>query len=115
MITGIPGLSENIHIHAIIDRYLEHSRIFIFQNGGKPLYFMGSADWMPRSLYNRIEVVTPVLDKDCQKELQFIFDSGFNDNMKSFVVDGKGQNIRYTDGAGKIRSQEILYKHYKNK
>ena len=115
MITGIPGLSENIHIHAIIDRYLEHSRIFIFQNGGKPLYFMGSADWMPRNLYNRIEVVTPVLDKDCQKELQFIFDSGFNDNMKSFVVDGKGQNIRYTDGAGKIRSQEILYKHYKNK
>lgn len=47
--------------------------------------------------------------------MQFIFDSGFNDNMKSFVVDGKGQNIRYTDGAGKIRSQEILYKHYKNK
>ena len=56
-----------------------------------------------------------VAQGDCQKELQFIFDSGFNDNTKSFVVDGKGQNIRYTDGAGKIRSQEILYKHYKNK
>lgn len=114
MITNIPNLSENIHIHAIIDRYLEHSRIFIFKNGGKPLYFMGSADWMPRNLYNRIEVVAPIYDKDCQKELQFIFDTGFNDNVKSFIVDGSGQNLRYLgDGDKKIRSQEILYCHYK--
>lgn len=114
LIPHIPGLSDNIHIHAIIDRYLEHSRIFIFQNGGKPLYFMGSADWMPRNLYNRIEVVTPVLDKDAQEELQLIFDQGFNDNEKSFIVDGKGTNQRYLDGSGKIHSQENLYHHYKN-
>lgn len=111
MITGISGLSENIHVHAIIDRYLEHSRIFIFRNGGNPLYFMGSADWMPRNLYNRIEVVTPVLDKDCKKELQYIFDVGFNDNMKSFILDGSGRNERYLGGDKKIRSQEELYKH----
>lgn len=114
MITGITGLSENIYVHAIIDRYLEHSRIFIFKNGGNPLYFMGSADWMPRNLYNRIEVVTPVLDKDCKKELQYIFDVGFNDNTKSFILDGFGKNERYLEGDKKIRSQEELYKHTHN-
>lgn len=112
LVTGIKGLSENIRIHAIIDRYLEHSRIFLFKNGGKPLCFMGSADWMPRNLYNRIEVVTPIYDEDCKKELQHIFEEGFSDNVKSFVVDGRGQNERYRGESRLIRSQENLQKHY---
>ena len=110
LVPGIPGLSDNIEIHGIIDRYLEHSRLFIFENGGSPLYFMGSSDFMPRNLYNRIEVVTPVFDKTCQKRIQEIFDLGFMDNTKSFIVDGTGLNKRYTAGSTKIESQEEIYK-----
>ena len=62
LVPGIPGLSENIRCVGIIDRYLEHSRILIFCNGGNPRYYLGSADWMPRNLLNRIEVMTPVYD-----------------------------------------------------
>ena len=112
IITGIEGLSDNIEIHGIIDRYLEHSRIFIFYNNNRPRYFMGSADWMPRNLYNRIEVVTPINDEAIKKELQMIFDLGFYDNVKSFIVDGKLQNNRYLKGNKKIRSQEELNKYY---
>ena len=65
---------------------------------------------MPRNLYNRIEVVTPVFDKTCQKRIQEIFDLGFMDNTKSFIVDGTGLNKRYTAGSTKIESQEEIYK-----
>ena len=68
LVTGVPGISENIHINGIIDRYLEHSRIFIFANGGEEKYYIGSADWMPRNLDNRIEVAAPVYDKEIQAD-----------------------------------------------
>lgn len=64
LVPGLKGLSENIRCVGIIDRYLEHSRILIFANGGKPRFFIGSADWMPRNLLNRIEVLTPVYDEE---------------------------------------------------
>ena len=69
LVPGVKGLSENIRCVGIIDRYLEHSRILIFANGGNPRYFLGSADWMPRNLNNRIEVMTPVFDADLKKDL----------------------------------------------
>ncbi len=109
LVPGIKGLSENREIHGIIDRYLEHSRIFIFENGGKPLYYRGSADFRPRNLYNRVEVVTPVYDKECQRRLQEIFDLGFADNTKSFLIDGKGTNERFLKGPNKVESQKELY------
>ena len=68
LVPGIPGVSDNIHIVGIIDRYLEHSRILIFCNGGKNKYFLGSADWMPRNLLSRIEVMTPVYDEDLKED-----------------------------------------------
>lgn len=104
----------NMTVHAIIDRYLEHSRIFIFENGGSPLYFMGSADWMPRNLYNRIEVVTPVYDEDCKKELDVIVNYGLLDNVKACDVRGDGE---YTsiEHEKPFRSQEELQLYYKNK
>ena len=67
IVPGIPGLSENIRAVGIIDRYLEHSRILIFCNGGNPKYYIGSADWMPRNLINRIEVMSPVFDEEIRK------------------------------------------------
>lgn len=116
LVNGIPGLSDTIHVHGIIDRYLEHSRIFIFQNGGQPLYFMGSADWMPRNLYNRIEVITPVFDPDVQKELQRIVEDGFQDNVKGVVADGTGRYLPVpTNGKKPFRSQEALHDYYLSK
>ena len=69
---GIPGQSENITVHRIVDRYLEHARIFVFYNNGEPEYYMGSADWMNRNLHSRIEVVFPVYDKQLNEELEDI-------------------------------------------
>ncbi len=113
LITGIKGISENIRIVGIIDRYLEHSRIFIFANGGDEKIFMGSADWMPRNLDNRVEVVTPVYAPDIREELRLIVDAGLRDNVQGYVVDGSGRNLLpKTSDPTPFRSQEFLYNHY---
>ena len=112
IIPGLSGVSENISVHAIIDRYLEHSRIFIFENAGNPLVFMGSADWMPRNLYNRIEVITPVYDADIKKELIMIVESGLKDNVKGVIATGTDEYIRYKNDDKPFRSQEELYNYY---
>lgn len=70
LITGVPGVSDTIRINGIIDRYLEHSRIFIFANGGDEKMFIGSADWMPRNLDNRVEVIAPVYDPEIKADLK---------------------------------------------
>ena len=112
LVPGIKGLSDNIHCVGIIDRYLEHSRILIFANGGKPRYFLGSADWMPRNLLNRIEVLTPVYDEDLQADLLRTVSYGMRDTTNGRVVDGKGTNA-FVEGP-RFRSQEELYKNYKS-
>lgn len=99
--------SGNLRVKGIIDRYLEHSRIFIFTNGGNPLYFIGSADWMSRNLDARIEVITPIYDKEIQKELELIIDYGLQDNQQGRVIMGD------FDQTTSFRSQEELYNHYK--
>ena len=111
LIPGIKGLSENIRCVGIIDRYLEHSRILIFANGGKPRYFLGSADWMPRNLLNRIEVLTPVYDKELQADLMRTISYGMRDTTNGRIVDGKGTN-NFVEGEP-FRSQQELYKEYK--
>lgn len=115
IVTGIPGVSDCITIHGIIDRYLEHSRILIFCNGGDERYFIGSADWMPRNLDHRVEVMTPVYNPLIKQELRRIVDWGFADTSKGRVVDGSGDNLLV--GLGQtgqpFRSQEALYNYYK--
>ena len=114
LVTGIPGVSERIHICGIIDRYLEHSRILIFGNGGDERYYIGSADWMTRNLDNRIEVMAPVYDPDIQRELKRIITDGLRDTMQGRIVDGTGRNLPWTTGEETLfRSQEALYNHYK--
>lgn len=115
VITGIPGKSETIAIHGIIDRYLEHSRIFIFCNGGDERYFIGSADWMHRNLNSRIEVITPVYNPEIQEELKRIVEWGLEDNQKGRIVDGSGKNLFYQSATSSrpFRSQEELYLYYK--
>ena len=111
LIPGIKGLSENIRCVGIIDLYLEHSRILIFANGGKPRYFLGSADWMPRNLLNRIEVLTPVYDEELQADLMRTISYGMRDTTNGRIVDGKGTN-NFVEGEP-FRSQQELYKEYK--
>ena len=114
LVTGIPGKSDNIRICGIIARYLEHSRIFIFANGGEKKCFIGSADWMPRNLDNRIEVVTPVYDAKIKEDLEKVIDYGLRDTMQGRVVDGTGENRPWTTEDGEaFRSQEQLYLHYR--
>ena len=111
LVPGIKGLSENIRCVGIIDRYLEHSRILIFANDGKPRYFLGSADWMPRNLLNRIEVLTPVYDEELQADLMRTISYGMRDTTNGRIVDGKGTN-NFVEGEP-FRSQQELYKEYK--
>lgn len=115
VITGIKNMSENIEIYGILDRYLEHERILIFANGGNEKYYIGSADLMVRNLDNRIEVFTPVYDRDLQKYLRLTIEYGLKDNVKSRVVDGSGNNfIHDTNSNIPFRSQEEIYNYYKS-
>lgn len=107
--TGIPNVSENIHVRSIVGNFLEHSRIFHFCNNGCEEVYMGSADWMPRNLDRRVEIVFPVLDEELQKKVLHILDVEFEDNVKAHVLqqDGTYEKI---DKRGKvlINSQEIF-------
>ena len=109
------SLPEGCHlrINGIIDRYLEHSRIFIFAAGGQNKVFIGSADWMPRNLDNRIEVVTPVYDPAIKQEMMRIVDYGLRDSVQGRLVDGSGENLQWTCADPlPCGSQEALYRHY---
>lgn len=114
LVPGLPELNGNLRIVGIIDRYLEHSRILIFGNSGKPRYFIGSADWMPRNLVNRIEVMAPVYDDDMKRDLMRTVDFGLRDTTNGRIVDGSGTNALATSAGEQapFRSQEELYKAY---
>jgi polyphosphate kinase len=113
LIPGIPGKSENIEITSIVDRFLEHSRIFIFGNDGDPKYYISSADWMTRNLDFRVEVAAPIYDKDIQRELHNIMEYTLRDNQKSRVVDADLKNAYRTEpNAPQFRSQIELYRYY---
>ena len=110
---GVTKLSKNIQAYGIIDRYLEHSRILVFANGGDERYFIGSADWMQRNLDTRVEVYVPIYDNNLKKQLRNTIDFGFRDNVKARIVDGSGMNIvNETEDKLPFRSQEELYKRY---
>lgn len=106
-------LNGNMKVVGIIDRYLEHSRIFIFAAGGEEKIFIGSADWMPRNLDNRIEVVTPIYDPAIKEDLKRVVQFGLDDTKQGRIIDGYGTNESNTLADGSVfRSQEELYKLY---
>ncbi len=84
--TGIPGISENITVKSIVGNFLEHSRIFYFYNNGWENVFMGSADWMPRNLDRRVEIMFPVEDEACKKQVMHILDIQLQDNVKAHYL-----------------------------
>lgn len=92
---GIPTLSENISVRSIVGNFLEHSRIFYFENDGAPEFYMGSADWMPRNLDRRVEILFPILDEELRKKTMHILKVQLEDNLKAHVLmpDGTYQKI----------------------
>lgn len=98
---GIPGVSENIEVRSIVGNFLEHSRIFAFWNDGDEEIYMGSADWMPRNLDRRVEILFPVLDDKLKKEVKHILKVELSDNMKVHVLKSDG-NYEKIDKRGKV-------------
>ncbi len=98
---GIPGISENIEVRSIVGNFLEHSRIFYFYNNGAEELYMGSADWMPRNLDRRVEILFPVLDEKLQKKVKHILDVELADNTKAHVLQADG-NYEKIDRRGKV-------------
>ena len=106
----VPNLSENIRVVSIVDRYLEHSRIYCFENAGQPEYLLASADWMPRNLDRRVEVAFPVLDPALHRQIREILETQLADTAKArrILPDGTSERVR-SNGRPALRSQERLY------
>jgi len=108
---GVPGLSETIRVRSLVGRYLEHSRVFCFGNGvgpSRPAYFIGSADWMPRNLDRRVEVVTPIESVEHQERLQEILDTALADDVLAWELQGNGSWAKVPTVHG-IDAQRRMY------
>jgi len=105
---GVPNVSENIEVRAIVDRFLEHGRVFSFTNGGKREMYISSADWMPRNFHRRVEVMVPIDDEDIKTRLSDILDVQLGDTAKSWrlLSDGRYERIEPKEGATPLRSQQ---------
>jgi polyphosphate kinase len=113
LIPGISGVSDNIEVRSIVDKYLEHSRLFVFCNGGDNKYYLSSADWMVRNLDNRVEVAAPVYDRDIQKEIWDFLQIQFNDNTKARVINEYQDNPYYdANPENPVRAQDDIYAYF---
>ncbi|ALL07255.1 polyphosphate kinase [Pedobacter sp. PACM 27299] len=108
LVPGKPGLSENITVRRIVDRFLEHGRVFIFDNNGQQEIYMGSADWMNRNIYSRIEVCFPLYDADLKRLIQEIITLQLQDNVQAVNITAELENEEI-NGSPAIRSQEAIY------
>ncbi|MDR1483957.1 MAG: polyphosphate kinase 1 [Planctomycetaceae bacterium] len=117
LVPGVPQHSENIRAIRIVDRFLEHSRIFIFCNNNDPAYYIGSADWMERNLDYRFEVITPIRDTDLKKDLWELLRRQLADNVKARIISANHPNekINVAKGKPKVTSQVEFYLYLKNK
>ena len=114
LVPGLPGISENIELISIVDRFLEHPRVMIFEGGGDRKVIISSADWMTRNMDNRIEVGCPIFDKRLQQQIVDIMEMQFQDTLKARVID-KDQVNRYVRRGNrkKLRSQIEIYDYLK--
>lgn len=111
---GIVGQSENITVRRIVDRYLEHARVFMFYNNGDPEFYMGSADWMSRNLYSRIEVIFPIYDGKLKEEINDILRLQLSDSRKAVLFRADLANEKIASvGDQSIAAQEAIYKYVK--
>lgn len=115
LVPGVAGMSENIEVISIVDKFLEHPRLFIFGNDGKPKVYISSADWMTRNISFRVEVGCPIYDEDIKKELMDTFEIGWADNVKARIISEKQDNAYRRNNKPKVRSQVATYDYYLNK
>ncbi len=108
LIPGIPGLSENITVRSIVGRFLEHSRVFWFANGGREELYIGSADWMPRNLNDRVELMVPVEDPVLRARIKEMVDTELSDNQKAHRMQPDGSWKKEIASENKINAQEIF-------
>lgn len=113
LLPGVKGISENIQAISIVDRYLEHPRVYVFSNRGDPRYMISSADLMTRNLDYRVEVLCPIYDPDAQVTIQNILDQQWHDNVKARIIDQNQTNAYVPRGkrVARIRSQETIHKY----
>src|SRR5690606_34917798 len=115
LVPGIQGMSENIEIISIIDKFLEHTRMYVFCNGDNPDVYISSADWMTRNIENRVEVTCPIYDEDIKKELLDIFEISWNDNVKARILSSTQDNEYKVNNLPKVRTQFATYDYYLKK
>jgi len=115
LIPGVKGLSENIEVISIVDKFLEHTRLYIFNNNNEPKYFISSADIMGRNLDTRVEISCPIYDLEIQQELQDTFDISWQDNVKARLISTTQDNAYVREGGPATRSQFAIYEYYQNK
>ncbi|MBN9297138.1 MAG: polyphosphate kinase 1 [Filimonas sp.] len=111
IVPGIDGLSKNITVTRIVDKYLEHGRIFYFHNNGSPDLFMGSSDWMNRNIYHRIEVCFPVYDAGIKQQLIDILHLQLADNVQAVHINAQLQNVPVPSSEPRVRSQEAIWEY----
>jgi polyphosphate kinase len=112
LIPGVKGMSENIEVISIVDKYLEHPRVYMFDNSGNPKVYLSSADFMTRNIENRVEVAVPIYDSILKQEIQDVFEIAWNDNVKARKINGHEQNLFVVNGKEEIRSQWKIYDYY---
>ncbi len=116
LVPGMPGASNNIEAFSIVDKYLEHSRVFVFCNGGDNKFYIASADWMPRNFDHRVEVVCPILDEDIKKELMDMLQIQLRDNTQARYLGKDNMNqYRKTGDPDSHRAQFEIYDYFKAK
>lgn len=115
LVPGVEGMSENIEAISIVDKFLEHTRLFIFGNAGDPKLYISSADLMTRNIENRVEVTCPIYDENIKQELMDTFDICWQDNVKARLFDENQSNKYKRNKQPKIRAQFATYDYYKNK
>jgi len=113
LIPGVKGMSENIEVISVVDRYLEHPRVYHFTNGGTPKIYISSADFMTRNIENRVEVAAPIYDTDLQRQITEVFDIIWNDNVKARRLNGPTQNAFIKNDSAPLRSQFEIFDYYK--
>ncbi|TYA72005.1 polyphosphate kinase 1 [Seonamhaeicola marinus] len=115
LIPGIEGMSENIDVISVVDKFLEHPRVYIFGRGEDAKVFISSADWMTRNIHNRVEVSCPIYDEDIKNEILDTFNMCWSDNVKARLINTPNENEYRKNDNPEVRSQEAIYDYYLDK
>ena len=115
LVPGVAGMSENIEVISIIDKFLEHTRLYVFCNDNDTKVYISSADWMTRNIENRVEVSCPIYQDDIKQELLDVFDICWSDNVKARIIDSTQKNKYRKNSKDKVRAQFALYDYFKEK